>query len=136
MHFLSCSVNYMGTELTLSVPAHIMASVFSALSLLCSAESAWQHHLPPVHTEHPSAQSSAVRYLCKEEIKHYVMLNYKISLSIFCKGGEGIQIAKKNYRRNNTEFIKFDFKKKKKVHKNFKNFQENIMGQTAFVPLR
>lgn len=126
----------MGTELTLSVPAHIMASVFSALSLLCSAESAWQHHLPPVHTEHPSAQSSAVRYLCKEEIKHYVMLNYKISLSIFCKGGEGIQIAKKNYRRNNTEFIKFDFKKKKKVHKNFKNFQENIMGQTAFVPLR
>lgn len=108
----------MGTELTLSVPVHIMASMFSALSSLCSAEPAWQHHLPPTHKEHPSAQSSAVHYLCKEETEHYVMLNYKISLSIFSKGGEGIQIAKivnprKKPRRNNSEFIKFYLKKKK-----------------------
>lgn len=84
----------MGTELTLSVPFHIMASVLSALFSLCSAEPAWQYHLPPVHTEHPSTQSSAVHYLCKEETEHYTMLNYKMSLSILCKGGEAIQIAK------------------------------------------
>lgn len=89
MLFLSSSVNDTGTEVTLPVPVCITASVHPC----CAAQSprggtSSRHHLPPVGSKHPSAQSSVVHYLCEEETEHYAMLNYKMSLSVLCKGAE------------------------------------------------
>lgn len=73
--------------------------------------SSW-HHFPPIGSKHSSAQPSAAHYLCEEETRHYAMLNYKMSLSISCKGAEWIQIHCKvnksqgKYKSHNTEFIK------------------------------
>lgn len=79
----------MGTEVTLPVPVCIMASAHPR----CAAQSlrdgtGSRHHFPPVGSRHPSAQSSAVHHLSEEETEHYAMANYKMSLSVLCKGAE------------------------------------------------
>lgn len=69
------------------------------------------------------------------------MLNYKMSLSVLCKGAESeykLTATEINPRESTKATIlnllnltPFFFS----VYKNFKNLQENVMGQIAFVPL-
>lgn len=129
----------MGTEATLPVPVCITASVhpFCAVQSLCGGT---QHPFPPVGSEHPSAQSSAAHYLYEEEAEHYAKLDYKLSLSALCKGAESeYKLAAKEINpRENTKatilnllYLTLLFS----VYKNFRHLQENVMGQTVFVPL-
>jgi len=68
------------------------------------------------------------------------MLNYKMSLSNLCKGAESeykLTVKEINPRESTKATILnlLNLTPFFSVYKNFKNLLENVMGQTAFVPL-